>query len=296
MKTSVIIPTFAHKNYILETIASVLKQACSVEIIVIDDGSTDGTAKTLQPLVDSKHIHYYRQANSGVALARNRGLSLATCPYVLFLDDDDLLPDGKLLWQEEYLETHPECNAVAGNLSVLDNVKSTPHMCADKQLRPLDFFSGNPVASPGQVLIRKAAVESIRGFNPKIWGADDLDLWIRLATHTPMHLVNKPGLIYRVHANNASENIPKMIQNIKTTLEAYTETRPIKEHKNLNHIMHMHLANYAYYQSISTFKSKSLTISKFCSVVLLWCKYAKFGNITNILSDSCKKAKKICTA
>lgn len=96
---SVIIPVFNGQDYIAEALASVISQSCQVlEIIVVDDGSTDSTARVIAA-VQAPFVHYVRQERAGISAARNHGIRLARGPLVAFLDADDLWLAGKLSLQ-----------------------------------------------------------------------------------------------------------------------------------------------------------------------------------------------------
>src|SRR5439155_3912895 len=112
---SIIIPTYNHRQYVLETLESVFAQTLADrEIIVINDGSPDDTAEVLRPLAASGRIRYIQQANAGPSEARNRGLAEARGRFVAFLDDDDLWPADKLAWQVEALQHAPEAALIYG--------------------------------------------------------------------------------------------------------------------------------------------------------------------------------------
>src|ERR1044071_9954613 len=112
---SVVIPTYKHPRYILETLDCVFQQTFTdLEVIVVNDGSPDNTADLLKPLAESGRIKYIEQANAGQAVARNRGIERATGQYVAILDDDDLWPADKIEWQVRELQSHPEAALVYG--------------------------------------------------------------------------------------------------------------------------------------------------------------------------------------
>ena len=107
MKVSVIIPTYNRANLVTEAINSVLMQSCKdIEIIVIDDGSTDNTSKVLKTFGD--RIRYIKQKNMGAGAARNRGLKEANGKYIAFLDSDDIWLDFKIELQVAIMEKLPE--------------------------------------------------------------------------------------------------------------------------------------------------------------------------------------------
>ena len=93
---SVIIPTYNHVDYVAETLETVFAQTFGdYEVIVVNDGSPDGTAEVLRPSREAGRIRYIEQANAGQAAARNRGLAEARGEFIAFLDDDDLWPPDK---------------------------------------------------------------------------------------------------------------------------------------------------------------------------------------------------------
>ena len=212
---SIIIPAYKHASFIVETIDSVLCQSFrDFEIIVVNDGSPDDTEDVLQSYIEQRRIRYIRQENQGVATARNRGLASATGEFIAFLDDDDTWPPDKLEWQVRCLEQSAAV-LVAGNLrahGTADKVSGRDVGSHDR-LGVADFFKTNPFGSPGQTLIRRSALEQVRGFDPEIWGVDDLDLWIRLSQIGEIRKYDRLALFYRVHDANASLDLARMATN-----------------------------------------------------------------------------------
>ncbi len=112
---SVVVPTYNHRDYVLQAIESVFAQTfAACEVIVVNDGSPDDTATLLRPLIDEGRIVYLEQENQGQAAARNRGWQAARGRYLAFLDDDDLWPPEKLEWQVRVLEEQPGTVLVYG--------------------------------------------------------------------------------------------------------------------------------------------------------------------------------------
>lgn len=205
---TVIIPTYGHRDLVLETLESVFAQSYEpVEIIVVNDGSPDDTAEVLEPLVRAGRIAYVEQENQGQGAARNRGLAEARGVYVAFLDDDDTWPADKLAWQVALLEQDPEAVCAYGmHVNVFpDGTRRRQH----SRERPSgsvedEFRRRNWLLSPGQALLRTETVRRIGGFDPDIWGSDDWDLYIRLAREGRFLYRPKEALYYRVHGDNAS--------------------------------------------------------------------------------------------
>ncbi len=122
-KISIILPAYNRANTILRAINSVIGQTCKDwELIIIDDGSTDGTGKLVRPLCKKDpRIFYRRQENMGAIAARQTGLSLARGKIISFLDSDDYYLPAHLQKHYDYLQKHPETDAVYGKTTILGN-------------------------------------------------------------------------------------------------------------------------------------------------------------------------------
>jgi glycosyltransferase involved in cell wall biosynthesis len=245
---SVIIPTYRHRDYVLATIDSVFSQSFKdFEVIVVDDGSTDGTAALLRPLVERKMIRYFRQENAGQARARNTGLEAASGEFIALLDDDDLFPEDKLRWQVELMRSNAEIVMIAGLVGLIENGEMTrDHKRFDgltQELSVAKLFEGSPFYSPGQTLIRAGPFRRIGGLDTRIWGADDYDLYTRLATVGKVVLVNRLALHYRVHADNASRDSVKLYWNSLQALKKNYCLVPLNNRRSSRRAAYRWLAN-----------------------------------------------------
>jgi glycosyltransferase involved in cell wall biosynthesis len=213
---SIIIPTYNHDQFILGSLQSVMAQTYrNYEIIVINDGSPDNTGRMVEPYVASSRIKYIEQANAGQGAARNRGIAEAKGEFIAFLDDDDLWPPDKLEWQVRELQNHPDAVLVYGFMETFGDCipcRHPEHKGPSGNVRR-DLYRGNFLRSPGQTLIRSAALRHIAGFDPGIWGADDWDLWIRLSQTGHFIYVSRLALRYRIHPNNASRDVLRLYRN-----------------------------------------------------------------------------------
>ena len=237
MQVSVIIPTYNHCDYVLQTLESVFAQSFSdYEVIVVNDGSPDNTSHVLAPLVQQGRIRYIEQTNAGQAAARNKGLAQATGEFIAFLDDDDLWPPDKLQWQVEFLQGHPDTIVVAGSVQFVDAQGNAMEEEYFHQ-RPVTFetlFHGSPFASPGQTLIRAADIKEIGGLNENLWGVDDYDLWFRLSRRGKIAVANQLSLLYRVHPTNASKNAGKMFDNCLGMVKTHLKQAPASQRARLS--------------------------------------------------------------
>src|SRR5438132_1599837 len=119
---SVVIPVYNGERYLADAIQSVRDQTYqNFEVIVVDDGSTDGSADVAQRFGEA--IRYVHQANGGVCKARNAGIAAARGAYIAFLDQDDLWLPDKLAAQVTYLDSHPEVGAVYCQCQVMGNTE-----------------------------------------------------------------------------------------------------------------------------------------------------------------------------
>ena len=212
---SVVIPTYNRAAFLLETLASVFAQSFTdYEVIVVNDGSPDDTAERLRPFAEAGRIVYREQRNAGQSTARNRGFAEARGEFIAFLDDDDLWPPDKLAWQVAALREHPDWGLVSGLAALMDadgTRREPDEATGEVQLQSIDaIFEGCGILSPGQVLIRRAALEAAGGFDPTLYGCEDTDLWIRVAARGPAALVRRTALHYRLHATNATRAAGRM--------------------------------------------------------------------------------------
>jgi glycosyltransferase involved in cell wall biosynthesis len=213
---SVIIPTYRHAAYVLQTLESVFAQTFQdFEVIVVNDGSPDDTAEVLRPLAATGRIRYFEQENAGQASARNRGINEARGEYIALVDDDDLWPPDKLEWQMSAFQNNPGAVLVYGYAArVGGSAMHSPPIHLAPSGNVLDHFVGGTwISSPGQTLIHAGTLKKIGGFDPRVWGADDWDLYIRLAQAGKFQFINRCALKYRVHAGNASRNWWRMYRN-----------------------------------------------------------------------------------
>jgi glycosyltransferase involved in cell wall biosynthesis len=209
-KISVVIPAYNAELTIKETIESVQQQTFSdIELIVINDGSTDRTLELLQSIKDQR-LRIFSYENGGLSVARNRGISRVTGEFIAFLDADDLWIADKLESQLAVLEEHPEAGvAYSWTYFIDEHGKSlfpgTRIFCegnvhADLLVRNFLLNGSNP-------LIRRQAVESVGEFNPTFPHFADWDYWLRLASSWHFAVVPKYQVFYRQSSRSMSSKV-----------------------------------------------------------------------------------------
>jgi glycosyltransferase involved in cell wall biosynthesis len=206
---SVIIPTYNHGTFVGAAVESALDQSYpNVEVIVIDDGSTDDTAAQLGRF--GERIRYVWQANGERASARNHGLSLARGEYVSFLDSDDAYGREKIERQWARLEGEQQLGLVACGSTVVDELGAVLSVTAPWQTAPRLDLATILLASPlsvHTVLVRRRWLDRVGGFDGDVIPAEDWDLWLRLAAAgCAMDWVRESLCLRRIHAANTIAN------------------------------------------------------------------------------------------
>ncbi len=206
---SVIIPTYNRREYVQEAIDSVLAQTFTdYEIIVIDDGSTDGTGEALRARYRDR-IHYEWQENQGESVARNRGIELAKGKYIAFLDSDDRWLPEKLEKQVAYLDEHPGVGMVVCQAVVIDSdghpLASVPMLASN--LAPEDLSLGAlsircTIGNTSMVMCRQCTLSTVGGFDPEIRYGEDWDLYIRVSAWTRIAQIAEALSCTRYHDSN----------------------------------------------------------------------------------------------
>jgi glycosyltransferase involved in cell wall biosynthesis len=219
---SVVIPTYNYGAFVGETVENVLKQTYrNFEIIVVDDGSTDDTQERLEPYAD--RIRYIHQQNQGCAAARNTGIQAAKGEWIAFLDSDDLWHPRKLEVQMAYLAKHPDIALLAAN-HLEDLSGGWPAIDTDHEL-PAERISLEDIIirsrfGPSCVVARKECFAESGAFDSSLApGAEDRDMWIRIASLFPAAMLRVPLWWYRIHGSSMSYHAENMIRSERQVLE-----------------------------------------------------------------------------
>lgn len=205
---SVITPVYNAQRFIGETIQSVLNQTYRHwEMLVIDDGSTDGTRVCIEPYLRDSRVTYIYQENQERAVARNNGICRASGKYIAFLDADDLWLPKKLQHQVESLEARPEVGLCFTNCNYVDNSGEflyTPKINPAFQNAPFYYLLQNNFITNSTVMVPWNVFDKVGLFDETLpaFGAEDWDMWLRITQRYPIYLINQPLTLYREHNNN----------------------------------------------------------------------------------------------
>jgi glycosyltransferase involved in cell wall biosynthesis len=205
MEVSVIIPTFNRKTYLRKALGSVFAQTLSPrEIIVVDDGSTDGTDTFLG---SDPRVVYVRQENRGVGSARNRGVATATGEWVCFLDSDDVWLPQKLARQAAYHSAHPDILiSQTEEIWIRHGVRVNP-MKKHRKYEGDIFVRSLPLCliTPSSVMIKRDLFLELGGFDEALPVCEDYDLWLRVTARLAVGLIHEDLIVkYGGHADQLS--------------------------------------------------------------------------------------------
>ena len=233
MSVSLVIATFNHGRVLAEAIDSALSQTLDpVEVVVVDDGSTDDTP-TVLARYDAR-IRVLRQPNRGLAAARNAGLAATRGTYVAFLDADDVLAPAKLAEQVALLERAPTVGWTYCDV-LIETVATGARVMASERFgyrsRALDgwlfpeLIHGNfiPAIAP---LVRRAALDVVGGFDERLTALEDWDLWLRLALSAEARYSPAVLATYRIQPGGMSEDRSRMDRNRFRVLDKLHRNRP----------------------------------------------------------------------
>lgn len=242
-KVSVVIPVYNGEKFIARAIDSVLSQSVRpFEVIVINDGSTDGTLKIVNGY--GEKVRCVSIPNGGVSNARNTGIKMVQGDYVAFLDADDVWHVNKLEKQLEVLQEHPQAGLCCCDYSVFDSFRGSlvNHFTVLKETDanfngPLSvlpvklLLRVNFVGTCSTVLVRKALLEKVGAFNVAYRQSEDFELWLRCGRESNFVLLSDVLVDKKAHSANLTNNLEesylchlKVLADIRNSFADYLKT------------------------------------------------------------------------
>ena len=214
---SIIMPAYNAQAFLAQAVNSVLTQNYSqLELLVVDDGSTDGTAQ--HPALQDPRIRVLHQENAGPAAARNLGLAHACRELIAFIDADDLWLPGKLSAQVAYLQAHPDAQIVFGGF-----LRWEPDTSGRFAAPPTASPNPNPLvlAQPSgwiytdllldsvvhiiTAVVRQPVFDIVGNFDTRLTTGSDYDFWLRASRHFQMHQLAQTLACYRIHPQSITK-------------------------------------------------------------------------------------------
>lgn len=262
-EVSVILTTYngARRGFLREAIDSVVAQSYgSFELLIVDDGSEDGSEEVAKSYIDRANVRYIYQKNRGLAAARNLGIVESRGRYLLFLDDDDL-------YEKELIAE------MVGALSKIEDKRAGMLYCAyrfvDVENRTLGswyipaegdiyerLFYDNYAGSPSGTMVKREVFDRVGLFNEEFLCCEDYEMWIRIAREFHVYSTEKRLLRYRLHGNNMSKEVAKVERWQKRALEEALQraSGAIRE-KRMDYYRHLDSEYAAKYFEIGDYKN-----------------------------------------
>lgn len=208
---SVVIPTYNHGHYVGQAVDSALNQSYqNIEVLVIDDGSTDDTRQRMVQYGD--RIRYIHQPNQGLSAARNTGIANALGDYLAFLDSDDSFHPRKIEAQLACLAAHPEIDLLGTTMFSDETIVWCPIelSCLPMLAISLEMMAIRPRFAPSSVIAHKKCFQAVGWFDTELRSVEDRDMWLRIATQFKMGRLEIPLTWYRVSPNSMSTHPERM--------------------------------------------------------------------------------------
>lgn len=229
---SVIIPNFNYARFLSEAITSVLKQTYPlIEILVVDDGSTDTSREVLRKF--GPQIQVFYQQRKGVSCARNLGIVRAKGNAIAFLDSDDRWEPNKVARQIQMLESH-QLGMVYCQLKRINQagmpIGLAPLGAQGRVLMDIVRLRGPGIpASGSSALIRRECFDKVGLFDPRLSTSADWDMWRRIACHFAVGHVPEALVEYRVHTSSMHHNLPVFEHDMLLALQKTFEDPDARE-------------------------------------------------------------------
>ena len=207
---SVIIPAYNAEKYVAEAINSILSQTYkNIEVVIIDDASTDGTLKIIQKyqLKDERIRLYSNEKNMGIGANRARGIKLAKGEYICWQDADDISLPNRIASQVSYLQGHPDVGVVGGFIQFFDETGDgviRRYEENDTALRS-KIFRYNPIAQPAS-MFRSDVYRNVGTYNPDYVVSEDLEMLFRAGTKYHFANIQEVVLKYRQTMNSLTRS------------------------------------------------------------------------------------------
>lgn len=261
---SIIVPVYNREQYVAQTLDSILQQTYpNIEIIAVNDGSTDGSLAILQQYQfdNPDKIVLIDQKNQGQVVSRNNAILHSHGEFIAFLDSDDLWTPDKLekqipLFQGNVALVYSGIHEINEDGEIINTVLCEKEIKGDihSQLLIKNRMTG------GSVVILRDAIDKVGLFDTDFPAAENWDLWIRVCRHYHANYINEPLVLYRKHAGNMSRDKRLMLGVIEKILEKHCSEAPKTEKDRIAY--QEARANYHYRKGIYYFSEQNFKYAK----------------------------------
>ena len=225
---SVVIPCYNHEQFVQDSIQSVIDQTYeNIELIIIDDGSTDNSVSKIQEMVvicEQRFVNFEFRSRLNVGLSATLNESLEWCrgKYYSAIASDDEMLNEKTTIQVSFLEKNLDCVAVFGGVKIINNNKEiiNEQLNRDKQYSFKEIIMHeHDLPAPTQ-MIRLIAVKKVGGYDARLY-IEDWYMWLKLTERGNIFYISEVFALYRQHDNNISHNLTKMHQGRFEVIECF---------------------------------------------------------------------------
>jgi glycosyltransferase involved in cell wall biosynthesis len=245
-RISVVMAAFNAEETIGEALASLVEQTVrEIEILVVDDGSTDGTAEVVRGFrPEGVDVRLLSQTNAGPSAARNHGLREARGELVAFMDADDWSLPWRFAHQLRLVEAYPEAAAILCEIAMTDEQASQePLFSLDKvrELTLLDFAASDNLGGTGASMCRTEALRAVGGFDPRLWNGEDYELWTRVVARYQVVRYENPVLRVRHDPESLSSSFERAFPQVTTLMyKVFGKDGVFKDHRHYARVLKAH--------------------------------------------------------
>jgi glycosyltransferase involved in cell wall biosynthesis len=227
---STVIPTFDRKADVVIAVRTALAQTHrEQEIVVVDDGSGDGTREQLESVYGQRLI-VLRTERLGVSGARNHGMAAARGDYIALLDSDDEWLPGKLEAQVRFLEARPDYGMVVTDVVQMDRQRTSYDVLRRREAIPEDgdvlrYVLRNPALAPSSALFRRRVLDDVGPFDTTLPTAEDLDFHLRVALRWKIGVISEP-LTRAMRGHDGLSSLPRTYADYLDVMERFMAAHP----------------------------------------------------------------------
>lgn len=233
---SVVIPCYNHEQFVQDCIQSVIDQTYeNIELIIIDDGSKDGSVEKIQEMMGLCKERFTRfefraRPNKGLSATLNEAIELSKGKYFCGLASDDLIIEEKIKLQVDFMEKNEDVSALFGSADYIDelnNVKKLNKLKNQQYQFDKIFLNECLFFAPTQMM-RLDILRAVGGYDPEIL-VEDWYMWLKMAENGKVYCLSETLAKYRVHENNSTRNAKFIYENNLKTLSLYSDHKLYKK-------------------------------------------------------------------